>query len=276
MVEMTMARLQEGMLILYAVSLVFYFVDFLNKDARSQRAAFWLTVIVFFMQTGFLLQAILVTKQLPVLSLYDGVYFFAWVLISLSLGIQLKYSSSYAGFILNIIAFCFMTIHIFAPTQLESSGVGESLVSELLFIHITFAILSYAAFAMAFVFAILYLLVYNLLKKKKWTSQFSRLPSLQHAMTGMKAAIYTGIPVLLVSLILGIQWAYTALSDWTVLDIKIVGSFMLIIVYSALLFLNRSGKVKATDFAWANVFAFVLIIINFFLGSKLSQFHFWL
>lgn len=276
MVELTTARLQEAMLILYAVSLIFYFVDFLNKDTRAQRSAFWLTVIVFAMQTGFLLQAIIVTKQIPVLSLYEGVYFFAWILIMLSLGIQLKYRSSYAGFLLNIIAFCFMTIHIFAPTQVDNSGVGDSLVSELLFIHITFAILSYAAFTMAFVFAILYLLVYNLLKKKKFTSQFNRLPSLQHAMTGMKAAIYTGIPLLLVSLILGIQWAYTALSDWTLFDIKIIGSFLLIIVYSALLFFNRNGKVKATDFAWATIFAFVLIIINFFLGSKLSQFHFWL
>lgn len=276
MVELTMARLQELMLILYAVSLIFYFVDFLNKDTRAQRIAFWFTAIVFVMQTGFLLQAIIETKQLPVLSLYEGIYFFAWILIALSLGIQVVYRSSYAGFFLNVIAFSFMTIHIFAPTQLNESGVGDSLVSELLFIHITFAILSYAAFTMAFVFAILYLLVYNLLKKKKWTSQFSRLPSLQHAMTGMKSSIYTGIPVLLVSLILGIQWAYTALSDWTIFDIKIIGSFLLLLVYSALLFLNRSGKVKSIDFAWGTVIAFVLIIINFFLGSKLSQFHFWL
>ncbi|MGG0644538.1 cytochrome c biogenesis protein CcsA [Sporosarcina gallistercoris] len=276
MVELTMARLQEAMLILYAVSLIFYFVDFLNKEPRAQRSAFWLTVVVFLMQTGFLIHALIVTRQLPVLSLYEGVYFFAWVLITLSLGIQLKYSLSYAGFFLNAIAFCFMTIHIFAPTHLSSSGVGDSLISELLFIHITFAILSYAAFAMAFVFAILYLLVYNLLKKKKFTSQFSRLPSLQHAMTGMKAAIYTGIPMLLVSLILGVQWAYTALSDWKLFDIKIIGSFFLLLVYGVLLFLNRSGKVKAADFAWATIFAFVLLIINFFLGSKLSQFHFWL
>ncbi|GKV68811.1 protein HemX [Sporosarcina sp. NCCP-2716] len=276
MADMTIARLQEAMLVLYAVSLIFYFIDFLNKDRRSQTAAFWMTVTVFVLQTGFLLRAAYMTGQLPVLSLYDGVYFFAWILIVLSLGIQLKYRTSYAGFFLNVIAFSFMTIHIFAPVQAAGAGVATALVSELLFIHITFAILSYAAFAMAFVFAILYLLVYNLLKKKKWTAQFSRLPSLQHALTGMKSAIYTGIPVLLVSLILGVQWAYMALDDWNVFDVKIVGSFLLLVVYSVLLVLNRRGRLQAADFAWANVIAFVLIIINFFLGSKLSQFHFWL
>lgn len=276
MVDLTLARLQEAMLVLYAVSLVFYFIDFLKKDNRAQRAAFWLTAAVFLLQTGFLVRTIVLTRQLPVLTLYDGVYFFAWILIALSLGIQLRYKSSYAGFFLNVIGFCFMTIHIFAPGGMPGGEVGGPLVSELLFIHITFAILSYAAFTMAFVFAILYLLVYNLLKKKKWTAQFSRLPSLQHALTGTKSAIYTGIPLLLVSLILGIQWAYTALDDWKLLDFKIVGSFMILLVYCALLFLNRKGKLQAADFAWANVIAFVLIIINFFLGSKLSQFHFWL
>ena len=68
--------------------------------------------------------------------------------------------SSYVVFFLNVIGFIFMTIHTFAPTQIEQSPVGEALISELLFIHITFAILSYAAFAMSFVFAILYLTRY--------------------------------------------------------------------------------------------------------------------
>lgn len=169
-----------------------------------------------------------------------------------------------------------MTIHTFTPTQIDKSPVGESLISELLFIHITFAILSYAAFAMSFVFAILYLLVYKVLKKKKWTKQFGRLPSLQQSLSGMKASIYTGIPVLFISLVLGIQWATVALDDWMITDMKIIGSFLVIILYSLVLFLQRRGRLTANDFAWANVFAFLFVIVNFFLGSRLSQFHFWI
>ena len=74
-----------------------------------------------------------------------------------------------------------MTIHTFAPNQIEASAVGEALISELLFIHITFAILSYAAFSLSFVFSTLYLILYHVLKQKKWTKQFSRFPSLQQA-----------------------------------------------------------------------------------------------
>ena len=276
MADMTMARLQEVMIVLYAASLVFYFIDYLNKNTVAHRSAFWLLTVVYLLQTGFLVYYIVETRRFPILSLFEGIYFYAWLLITLSMILHIFYKVGHAVFFLNVIGFCFMTIHTFAPNQIEQSPIGEALISELLFIHITFAILSYAAFAMSFVFAILYLLVYKVLKRKKWSKQFGRLPSLHQTTIGMKAAIYTGIPVLLVSLILGTQWAYVVLDEWSIFDFKIIGSFLLIIVYGTVLFLQRSGRLTANDFAWANIFAFLFVIINFFLGGRLSGFHFWL
>lgn len=276
MAEMTMARFHEVIVVLYAVSLVFYFIDYLNSNKIAHRSALWILSVVYVMQSGYLIARVIDTQRFPVLSLYEGIYFYAWLLISLSIILQVFSKVGFAVFFLNVIGFIFMTIHTFTPTQIEKSPVGESLISELLFIHITFAILSYAAFAMSFVFAILYLLVYKVLKKKKWTKQFGRLPSLQQSLSGMKASIYTGIPVLFISLVLGIQWATVALDDWMISDMKIIGSFLVIILYSLVLFLQRRGRLTANDFAWANVFAFLFVIVNFFLGSRLSQFHFWI
>ncbi|MGG0667463.1 cytochrome c biogenesis protein CcsA [Sporosarcina koreensis] len=276
MAEMTMARFHEVIVVLYAVSLVFYFIDYLNNNKIAHRSAFGILSVVYLMQSGYIIARVIDTQRFPILSLYEGIYFYAWLLISLSMILQVFSKVGFAVFFLNMIGFIFMTIHTFAPVQIEKSPIGESLISELLFIHITFAILSYAAFAMSFVFAILYLLVYKVLKKKKWTKQFGRLPSLQQSLSGMKASIYTGIPVLFISLVLGIQWATVALDEWTLTDMKIIGSFLVIILYSLVLFLQRRGRLTANDFAWANVFAFLFVIINFFLGSRLSQFHFWI
>ena len=276
MVDMTMARLHELMVILYAISLVFYFIDYLNKDKIAHRSAFWILSVVYVLQTGFLVMYIIQEKRFPVLSLFEGVYFYAWLLITLSILLHLFYKVGYVVFFLNVIGFIFMTIHTFAPVQIQSSPIGEALISELLFIHITFAILSYAAFAMSFVFAILYLLVYKVLKERKWSKQFGRLPSLQQAATGMKVSILTGVPFLFVSLILGMQWAHITLADWIFSDIKIIGSFLILIVYGLVLFLGQSGKLTATNYAWMNIYAFLFVIINFFLGSRLSQFHFWI
>lgn len=276
MTDITMSRLHEWMVILYAVSLVFYFIDYLNKDRIAQRSAFWLLTLVFSMQTIFLILFIIETKRFPILSLFEGIYFYAWLLIILSIVLHLFSKLNYAVFFINIIGFIFMTIHTFAPMQIKKSSIGDALISELLFIHITFAILSYVAFAMSFVCSILYLLLYRNLKKKKWTKQFGRLPSLKQTATGMKTGIVIGIPFLFISLVLGMQWAQIALSEWSFFDMKIVGSFFILIVYSFVLFGIHTGRLRGNNHVWANVFAFLFVIINFFLGSTMSKFHFWI
>lgn len=275
MTHSILSRLHEWMVILYAISLVFYFIDYLNKDRISHRSAFYLLILVYSLQTFSLIYYIVETKRFPILSLFEGIYFYAWLLIMMSLILHLFTKLGHAVFFLNIIGFIFISIHTFAPTQIKESVIGEALISELLFIHVTFAILSYVAFAMSFVCAVLYLILYRNLKRKKWTKQFGRLPSLQQTTMGMKTGILIGIPFLFVSLILGVQWAYIALSEWSIIDAKIIGSFLLLVIYGFVLFGIQTGKLKGNNHVWANIYAFIFVIINFFLGSTFSEFHLW-
>ncbi|MBF4500844.1 cytochrome c biogenesis protein CcsA [Savagea sp. SN6] len=276
MTEMTLVRLEELMVVLYAVSLVFYFIDYLKRDRLAHRYAFVLLAIVYFLQTINLFWAVLATSRIPIYSLFDSVYLIAWILISISLILHASHKYSFFIFFINIIGFIFMTIHTFGPTRIAESTIRETLISELLIIHITFAILAYVAFAIGLIFAVLYLLLYSLLKQKKWSKQFDRYPSLHQTMMGMKITTYVGIPLLFVSLTLGVQWANIMLNDWSILDFKIISSFFLLMVYGVILYLHKIDKLRANDYAWANVFAFLLVIINFFLASRLSHFHYWL
>lgn len=270
-----LARLHEVMIVLYAVSLIFYFIDYLNKDKTARRVAFWIISAIWIIQTGVLLATIIQTGKFPVLSLTQGIYFYVWLLILLSIIMHCVARVDLPVFFLNIIGFIFLTIHTFAPNQIEQSSIGESLVSELLFFHITFAIMSYAAFSLSFVFSVLYQILYYFLKKKKWTKQWGRLPSLTQTEKGMTASMLVGIPMLGISLILGLQWAYITLDEYTVLDAKIVGSVMMLVIYCLLLYLNRKGKIVGVNYAWGHIYSFLLLMANFFLGSRLSGFHFW-
>ena len=270
-----MTRLHEGMVILYAISLVFYFIDYLVKSSKAHRIAFWLLGTVWSLQTVFLVLYIIETKRFPILTLFEGIYFYAWLLITLSIVLHLTYRVMVPVFFLNLIGFIFMTIHTFAPVQIERSPIGEALISELLFIHVTFAILSYVAFSLSFVFSTLYHILYRLLKKKKWTKQFHKLPSLDQTEKGMTVSILVGIPFLLVSLILGLQWGYVTLKEFSLIDMKIIGSFILLFVYGFLLYRRQKGVLHGTSYAWGHVYAFLLVLVNFFLGSRLSEFHFW-
>lgn len=275
MTDLTMTRLHEIMVVLQSVSLVFYFIDYLNKDRHAHRIAVWLLSSVWFLQTVFLITYIIQTKRFPILSLFEGIYFYAWLIIGMSIVLQMIFRLDLPAFFLNIIGFIFMTIHTFAPTQIAQSAVADALRSELLVIHIMFALLAYAAFSLSFVFSILYLILYRVLKKKKWTKQLSRLPSLQLAESGMSLSILTGIPLLFVSLVLGLQWAYISIDIFSVLDFKIVSSFVLLVIYIVILLLRKQARFKGTNYAWIHIYAFLFVLINFLLGSRLSEFHFW-
>lgn len=274
MTELAMAGLYEIMVVLYATGIVFYFIDFFYKRVKIRRLGFWLISIVWVLQTIFFILYIVETKRFPILSLTEGIYFYAWLLVTLSILLHCIARVDLPVFFINVLGFIFVTIHLFAPNQVENPLV-ESLESEMLFIHISFAILAYAAFSLSFVFSVLYLILYRLLKEKKYTKLWSRLPDLHQTSRWMLYSILVGVPIIFISLILGLEWAFLKLDALSIFDVKILGSFVIAIIYLLILVLHHSGKLTGLNFAWAQVYTFLLVVINFFLGSKLSNFHIW-
>ncbi|MER2028145.1 MAG: cytochrome c biogenesis protein CcsA [Solibacillus sp.] len=274
MTEMVMTRLYELMIILYGLCIVLYFTDYLYKNIKFRRVAFWFVSIVWVLQTLFIFLFIIETKRFPILSLYEGVFFYAWLLTTLSIVLHCIVRVDLPVFFINVLSFVFMTIHLFAP-QTNDQIVGDSLVSEMLLIHISFAIVSYAAFSVAFVFSLLYLILYRILKQKKFTNLWSRLPSLQQMVKWINLSTIVGIPLLLISLILGLEWAFLTLENVSIFDVKILGSFIVSIVYLIIFLLHRKGKLIGMVYAQVHIYLFLLVVINFFLGSKLSNFHLW-
>ncbi len=269
-----MSNLYQIMVILYAISIMFYFVDYFYKKEIIRRTAFWLVSIVWILQTAFIVLSVLETKRFPILSLSEGIYFYAWLLVTLSIFLHCIARTDLPVFFINILGFIFMTIRLFAPNNLNP--VLKTMESEMLFIHIGFAILSYAAFSISFVFSVLYLILYHLLKKKKYTKLWSRLPSLSQMATWMNYSIIIGLPIMVISLLLGLESAFMKVEGAiSFFDAKIIGSFIVLVIYVAIIMLKQRGIITGLSFAWTQVYAYFVVLINFFLGSKLSQFHIW-
>ncbi|RLQ98031.1 cytochrome C assembly family protein [Falsibacillus albus] len=275
MFDQVMTRLHEVMVVLYAISILLYFIDYLHQNQKANRFAFWILAIVWVLQTIFLFLYMIRTGRFPVLTIFEGLYFYAWVLITLSLGINRLLKVDFTVFFTNILGFIIMAIHTFAPVQMHSDAMAERLVSELLLIHITMAIFSYGAFSLSFVFSLLYMIQYKLLKEKKWGQRLWRLSDLSRLEKMSYVLNLIGVPMLLLSLILGLQWALIKLSSFHWYDPKIVGSFVLLIIYSVFLYLRLRRELYGKSLALLNIAAFLIVLINFFLISQLSSFHFW-
>lgn len=275
MVEVYMTRLHELTVILYALSILLYFIDFLNSNRKANVTAFWLLAFVWVLQSAFLCIFMVNTGRFPVLTLLEGLYFYAWVLVTLSIVINRFLKVDFIVFFTNVLGFIIIVIHTFAPSQYGTDVMAGKLVSELLLIHITMAILSYGAFSISAVFSLLYLIQYNLLKRKKWGPRLLRIADLSKLEKMSNLLNVIGVPMLLFALILGLQWAYIKLPGLVWYDSKIIGSFIVLAVYGIYLYLRVSKGFQGKTLAQWNLASFLIVLINFFLFGQLSSFHFW-
>lgn len=275
MFDLYMARLHEVIVVLYALSILLYFVDFLTSNRKANRTAFWLLAFVWILQTVFLLLFMLKTGRFPVLTIFEGLYFYAWVLITFSLILNRLLKMDFIVFFTNVFGFIIMAIHTFAPVQFESHVMVQQLISELVLIHITVGILSYGAFTLSFMFSLLYLLQYDLLKRKKWGQTLIRLADLSSLERMSYILNVIGVPMLMISLILGTQKAYLTVPEMIWYDSKVIGSFIVLAIYSIYLYLKVSKGITGKNLALWNIASFLIVLINFFLFGRLSNFHFW-
>ncbi|WP_429662917.1 cytochrome C assembly family protein [Bacillus gobiensis] len=269
----SMARFNEVTIIIYALCVLLYFIDFLQNNRKAKKAAFWLLAIVWVLQVFYLAWVMMETGRFPILNISEGLYFYAWVLVTLSLLLTQLLKIEFIVFFTNVIGFSMMALHTFTPSEQQSAAVSGQLASELLFIHITMAILSYGAFSLSFAFSLLYLIQYNLLKKKKWGKRLRRIEDLTKLDHMSYVMNIIGVPVLLLSLILGVIWAYVSLETLYWFDPKVLGSLVMLLLYSYYLYIRLVKELQGKVVALWNAASFLVLMINYFLLGSLSQFH---
>ncbi|WP_077621334.1 cytochrome C assembly family protein [Sediminibacillus massiliensis] len=266
--------LYEFILIIYGASVMGYFIDFIQFNRKANRIAFWLLSMVWILQTFFLLFQLLTKESFPVLNIYDGLYFYSWILVTFSLLINRFFRVDLLVFFTNLLGFFIMLLHIGATAQLEETEHGVYLVGELLIAHISLALLSYGFFTLSFIISVMYLLQYRLLKEKKgykWLGRFGGLNKLD------KLSFHTitiGVPSLMISIILGVVWAYSSGAEFYWYDFKTIGSIIVLLVYMIHLFLRLVRGYQGRAIAIFNSAAFLILLVNFFLFGTMSNFHF--
>jgi HemX protein len=262
-------------IILYALSVLGYFIDFLENNRKANRIAFWLLSIVWGFQLFFFVMRMVEYDRFPILTPFEGLFFYSWVLVTLSLVINWFFRVYFFVFFTNVIGFAILSVNLFAPSDQVSNVLSEQLVSELSVIHITMAFISYGAFTLSSIFSIMYLFQHQMLKKKKWSKMLWRLESLSR-LEYMSFLLNTiGVPVLFLSLILGVIYANIKLEDFHWLDAKVVSSFIVLLVYSSYLYQKVGNGKQGRPLALWNIAAFLVVLINYFLSATLTKFHLW-
>ncbi|OIJ10592.1 cytochrome C assembly protein [Anaerobacillus alkalilacustris] len=261
--------------ILYCLSVLGYFIDFLQNNQKVNRISFWLLSIVWVLQTIFFVLRMLEYNRLPLMTSFEGLFFYAWIIVSVSLVINWFFKVDFFVFFTNIFGFAIMAFSIFIPTGDISPKLQELLIVELLFIHVTLVLLAYGSFTFAFIFSIMYYYQHQMLKKKRWSKRLFRFGDLSKSEHLVFMFTVLGFPLLLMGVFLGLVWAALSLEQVPWFDAKIVTSALVLLVYGYYLYQRVVKKIRGYSLVLLNIAGFLLVLINYFLSGSLSKFHLW-
>ena len=129
-------------------------------------------------------------------------------------------------------------------------------------IHMVCSLLSYAAFLIACVTAVLYLAQERQLKHKTMGVLFHRLPSLDALERGNVVALSLGFALLTIGTICGFLGSGVLLGRWWTGDPKEVLTVLLWLSYCTLWLLRMRATLRGHRIALLSIFGFTLVLFT--------------
>ena len=251
MQETLLIRFHEIILMIYLFSIICYFVDFINKNYKTRTVGFYSLGIVWVLQT-------------ISLSIFDVFFSLTWIIISISLILNLIKVMNFSVFFLNLIGFILMTLNTFQPEHYQTQIQQVAVINELLLIHIALAVLSYAFFAIAFVNSLLYIIQYRNLKEKNFDQNYFRIGSVATLETIVFYSTLVAWIILILSTILGAQWGIFAVGKRIFIDPKVIFSSIITLLYGVYILIRIKKWISQRNLIYFNIILFCLCMINLF------------
>jgi cytochrome c-type biogenesis protein CcsB len=247
---------------LYFFAAVFHHAHLFTGGERSRRLAHtcvWLGVLV---------HAVAIAERAagfgrpPFAGAFESLSFIAWLIAGVQLLLQLRFGWSAIGALTMPIAF----VAVFYANFLPRSGMMDPALLESPFRspHVIATILGFVSFALAFCFAIAYLIQNRLLKRKQVKGIARRLPpleSISHSAHWLAAA---GFSMLTLGILTGIIWATHAWKPNWFLDPKVVTSFIAWLIYALYLYVSSIGGWRGYKTTYFLIAGFVVVLIAYF------------
>ncbi len=242
-----------------------YLVLYLQEPRWSVRTATPLARAVVVMHAAYLALLTATFKHVPVASVWEAFTFISFALAAVYLILESRLENKATGVFLFVPALLFQVLAsaYVNPTR----EVSDILRSSWFGLHVTAALLGYAAFAIAAVYGVLYLLLYRSLKGSRVGLVFQRLPSLDVLSKLSTTALAFGWLNLTLAIVFGIVWVNGLESTGQIAgsflaDPKFLSTIVIWLVYAVCLAGRFAFKWPSRQLAVVSVIAFVLMVLS--------------
>ncbi len=255
----------------YLIAAIHSILAFVNKRRSLQRVAEWSTAAGFILHTSALVADWVIDGHYPLFSLREALSFLAWALVALYCIVLYRYRTQAVGaFIMPLIS----VLTLVALLIGTSPNAPATFSATWLFpIHTTLLIFAYAAFAIAFMASVMYLLQERELKLKTFGAIFHRLPPLTTVNELATSAAALGLLLLTLGIVSGVVWSSTRFGRYWRNDPKEIFALLTWLLYFVLIVYRLSASWRGRNAAWLGVVGFALVLLTFFGARFLGGYH---
>jgi len=252
--------------LIYLIASVLYLVSMIGKQQRAGQIGRWVLLVGIVLHATCFAVRHSTASGVPVTSLHESLSFFAWCLVLLFLLLDLRFRLSVMGAFAVPLAFGLMVASALSPHVVVQ--LNPVLKSWLFPVHITFAFLGNAAFALSFGAGVMYLIQNRMLKSKRFTGIYQLLPSLDTLDKVNYTCLSIGFPLMTLGIISGAFWANTAWGTYWRWDPKETWALITWFLYAALLHGRLTIGWRGRKAAIFSIIAFMFLLFTF-LGVNL-------
>lgn len=250
----------------YFAATVFFLVDILAKREKAGRIGRWVLVGAFVLHCVTLVARYLEAGYTPVSNLHESLSFSAWSLVGIYLLFDLRYRLTIIGAFIAPLAL--VTMILAGATMTRATQINPVLKSWWFPIHVTLAFLGNAVFTLAAVVGVMYLIQERMLKSKKFSSLYYRLPSLSTLDQINYKCLSFGFPLMTMGIISGAVWANSAWGGYWRWDPKETWALVTWFLYAALLHGRMMAGWRGRRAAIFSIIGFACLLFTF-LGVNL-------
>lgn len=270
----TQSLFYDAIVIIYALSLLLTFSDFICANRSVKQMGEGLLLFVWLLQSAVLAASLYEHREL-VFAFYDTLFLFSWLLVALALAAGRLIRMDMFAFPVSVIGFVLLALRFISIPDAVPSVIRWQVSGELLFVHIVLAVGSYAAFLAGAVLSGMYLFLHRQLKSKHWNPAMKRMPSLEKLEAYTYRTVLFGLPMLLLSLVPGFGCLIVLDNPKLLADIKVANSIIILGVYACWLIQRKFLRSTGYKLAVWNLVGFGVVLVNFILSDMFSQFHHW-
>ncbi|HOW56552.1 MAG TPA: cytochrome c biogenesis protein CcsA [Smithellaceae bacterium] len=255
----------------YVIALLLDLLRFFVNAKAVFRFSFIFSSVGFVLHNMAIILRWLLSGHVPLASFYESLIFLSWAIVLINLFIEIKYVRRDLRVFMLPLGSLMIAAALFSPlVSPRIEQLPPALQGGWLVIHAAACLIGFAAFAAAFALGLL-----HFIKKAVAGTKGLMLaaPSLLSINFWIYRFVRWGFLFLVVGIVTGSAWAYSAWGTYWSWDPKETCSLITLLVYAVMLHLRQTGWKQRNIPALLSIAGFILVLFTYWSSFIFNSLH---